>query len=338
MLAGGSAGPQSAASAVDIHPPSAILFSEGSETWRPLPSWVRWFLDFGYRWTIQQGKRRICILSTPCDSPAAALVALGLMRRRLEVPDAGDLASHLGHLRSLYAKGKTDTILRRVNSKKRFRLANADADGTLWAHIAGSTSVRYKIVEEFAYDWHVDGEPPVQVSRGAPLMLSDTLQSLFHDADPALKENLARTDSAICLAGRVAGGSQTQESLSTIRFRSGDSVSSLGSLLTVHGWHDGRVSRVSFYNSRSREFDRAARLPMVVSVEGAAASGRVLADQRFTESDVIAVIPRTSELEQLDTAAQQLTSLSQWYTPEDVGRANIERAPKGVVALVLRKD
>jgi hypothetical protein len=317
---------------------NAVMFSEGDGHWSAVPSWAGWFLRFGYFWSVESGKRRICVLSTPCDSPAAGLIALGLMRRRLEEPDARDLALHLSRLRDLYVRARERTILRRVNNRKRFCFSKADADGTLWAHIVGDTSQRFRIVEEFAFDWHVDGEPPVQITRGAPMTPTPILHSLFYYAGPVLPENLARTDSAICLAGRAAGESQTQEALFAVQFQQDGETSSLGSLLTIHGWHDGRVSRMAFYNTRTRELDRAGRLPLVVCADGVASCARVLADTHFAGSDLIAAVPRTSDPEQIEAVAQQLASLSQWYTPEDSTIPGVGDAPSSVTVVTLGKD
>lgn len=316
---------------------SDVLFSESPSQWHPLPTWVEWFLRFGYLWPIQQGSRRICILSVPCESPAAALIALGLMRRRMELRNAGDLASHLGRLRDLFSTAREGTVLRRVNNRKRFRFLKAETDGTLWVHPQGDTS-RHKIIEERAYDWYVDGEPQVQVPGGAPLLVSGILHTLFKESSAVLPENLDRTDSAICFAGRVGGESQTHEALSAVQFRLNGNVSSLGALLTIYGWHDGRVSRVTFYNSRTSAFDRQPRLPLAVSADGGPAFLRVYSDSRFATSDIVAVIPRTSDPDQLEPVAQQLASLSQWYTPDDHVAAELGDAPTGVTPLVLRKD
>lgn len=315
-----------------------MLFSDDGEQWGPVPPWAQWFLQLGYGWRRESAHRQICIVSSPCDSPAAALTALGLMRRRLEVPDAGDLASHLARLRKLYTTAKARTVLRRVNNKKRFCFASADADGTLWAYVAGRMDQRIQIVEEFAYDWHVDGEPPLQLTRAVPMAEHPVLRALFDGSTPVLKENLSRTDSAVCLAGRAAGESQTQNLLSAVRFRSDSESTSLGSLLTIHGWHEGRVSRVSYFNSRTRELDRSARLPLTVSADGATAFARVHADSRFADADLIAVVPRTSDPDQLESLAQQMASLTQWYTPQEFSPDLADGIPAGLTALLLRKD
>ena len=305
----------------------------------PVPHWVRWFLQFGYRWSHRRGHRRICIVSTPCESPAAALIALGLMRRRLEVPEAGDLANHMGRLRDLYTSGATQVVLRRLPNKKRFHFAGIDRDGALWAHMAGRPCPRYKIIEEFAFDWYVEGEPPVQATRDAPVVLSVILEALFDGSTAVLHKNLALTDSAICLAGRVAGEQQTHADLSTVRFRYGESAESLGSLLTVHGWHEGRVSRVAYFNSRTQSLDRAVGAMQTVSADGAAALVRVAAEPHFREADIIAVVPRTADPDQLESASQYLASLAQWYTPRRFDdTVGLGKMPHGVSIIWLGKD
>ncbi|CAN5483454.1 hypothetical protein BH20ACI3_BH20ACI3_39670 [soil metagenome] len=69
-----------------------MQFSEFRQEWRSLPAWVRFLIDFGYEWPSHETRpRRIALLSTPCDSAGAGLVALGSMIRGLASPSANDV-------------------------------------------------------------------------------------------------------------------------------------------------------------------------------------------------------------------------------------------------------
>lgn len=317
-----------------------VLYAEEGDDWSPLPFWAQWFLQLGYSWPARQDRRRICIVSTPCDSPGAALVALGIMRRRLELPEANDLASHLLALRQRIAEDPTGTIVRRVNKtgpKNRWRFSHVDRGGQIWVCSISDPAVRSPVLEKFAFDWQVEGEPPVQVAESAPIQLSELLPLLFPNSAPVLPQNLARTDSAICLAGRAVGENQTRESLSAVRLSQGGATCTLSSLLTIHGWHDGRVSRMTYFNSRTGVIDRPGGAPQVVCVDGPPAFSKVRSEARFNSSDIIAVVPRTAEPDQLDAVTQHLASLAQWYMPEDAAGAQLGELPGGIATLMLRK-
>lgn len=320
-------------------PAGDVQFAESSDSWSAVPAWVRWFLQLGYDWHPASGTRRICIVSVPCDSPGAALVACGMMRRRLCVSDAGDLADHLAHLGRLFTTARASTLLRRPANRKRFRFIDRGADGSLRVSPEGRPDERHTIVEAFAFDWCVDGEPHPVAPKGRPLSLPLALMDrLVPEACSIIPENLARTDSAICLAGPVAGESRAEEQLSRVRFRLGAEEHALGLLLTVHGWHAGAVSRMTYYNGRTGTLDREVRAPLAVCVDGGQSFLNVLDDRRFRESDVVAVVARTSEPELLERVAQRSASLSQWYARDPKVGAYVKVAPPGLATVALVRE
>jgi len=314
-----------------------IQLTEDGSWWISLPRWARWFLQLGYAWSPADSNRRVCIVSTPCEAPAAALIALGAMRRRLSVPDACDLVFHMGRLRKLYETARSTTVLRRVNSPKRFHFSDAQ-DGALRAHPSGKASEHHIIRADLAHHWHADGEPAAQVTHGPAMARSDLLESLFENPLPLDRANLARTDSAICLVGPVAGERHAHHAMTALQLRYGSETRTLGSLLSVHRLHDGRVSRLAYYNSRTKQFDRFVRKPSVTCVDGAAAFCRVYADPRFAESDLIVVIPRTTDPDQLESASELLGSMSQWYTPDVHSPMVKADVLAGTAVLTLRRD
>ena len=74
-------------------------FSEAHEPWRSVPEWADFLIEFGFAWLAPTlAARRIAVVSMPCDSAAAGLIALGAMRKCLELDDANDVASHYQRL------------------------------------------------------------------------------------------------------------------------------------------------------------------------------------------------------------------------------------------------
>lgn len=60
-----------------------MLFPEQDSEWRTVQPWMDFLNQFGYGWRLETtGPRRILLISMPCDSAAAGLVALGAMVRR----------------------------------------------------------------------------------------------------------------------------------------------------------------------------------------------------------------------------------------------------------------
>ena len=59
-----------------------MLFSEDNDSWREVPDWASFLLRLGVKFPLDPIEtRRICLVSMPCDSAAAGLVALGAMVR-----------------------------------------------------------------------------------------------------------------------------------------------------------------------------------------------------------------------------------------------------------------
>lgn len=76
-----------------------MQFSEYNSEWKPVPPWVEFLIKFGYEWRREpKGSRRIALISMPCDSAAAGLIALGAMVRDLADSNANDVAGHYDKL------------------------------------------------------------------------------------------------------------------------------------------------------------------------------------------------------------------------------------------------
>ena len=90
-----------------------ISFSECDGAWVPIPAWARFLIDLGFRWPrTDSGRNRVCLISMPCDSAGAGLVALGALVRDLGDGRANDSDSHYDNLKR-YANDYLATCGRR---------------------------------------------------------------------------------------------------------------------------------------------------------------------------------------------------------------------------------
>jgi hypothetical protein len=299
---------------------------------------MRYFLSLGSEWKPDPHVRRIGIVSTPCDSAAAGLCTLGAIRARLTQPDASDVAWHYRRLLELWARTPGDTLLRYRDEKRRFRFQALDKSGMLWAAPVNSSDHERRIIlEEFAADWRIDGEPRTEVSTGGDLPHSAILSAVLAEKPNIAAVNLKRSDSAICLAGRVMGEAGTRSSLSSLEFRIGDQTAALSELLSIHGWHSGMTSRATFFNPRTRSIDREARVPACVFVDGASTFCDLISERSFPDSDIVAIISRVDNADTLDHVADLITTLQQWYDREGDDSVFEGKKPIGVSISVLRR-
>ncbi|CAN5483400.1 hypothetical protein BH20ACI3_BH20ACI3_39660 [soil metagenome] len=162
---------------------------------------------------------------------------------------------------------------------------------------------------------------------------------------PIVAINLQRSFSGLCLAGRVAGETASYEAYASIRFRINNIEYGLSDLLTVQGWDQfSEISRMTFFNARTQQVDRGlyapalvVYAPALVVADGDGSFLRVLGRSEFQRSDVIGVIQRTIERDNLEAVGNRMLGLHQWYA-EDIERMDqLPTMPKGVSVAILRR-
>jgi hypothetical protein len=315
-----------------------LSFSEANSSWQAMPRWVEFLLKCGYVCADPTlSSRRVGLISMPCDSAGAGIVALGAMRRRLTVDQAHDSASHYQRIERLATKNSTDTFLRHNKQKGRFRLEGQDRKGLIWVrNDMGRLTARIAILPLSACDWHFDGEAPVQTIKGAELPHVDFYEALMNEC-PVLRSNLSLSDSGICLAGRVAGESVSKSTYADIRFQQHHNAADLSQLLTVQDWSPATISRVTFFNTRTRQLDRNTGLTRLVVADGDAAFLNVLENPEFNSSDVLGIIHRAVERERLEAIGFKIAELQQWYAPDVETRNFVQPVPSGITILAIRR-
>jgi hypothetical protein len=112
-----------------------MRLSEADAPWQPVPSWADYLIKCGFAWSDGRERRRIGIISMPCESAGAGLVALGAIRYRLTLADANDALSHFERIEKLAARQDAEIGLRHQSMKGRFRLDGKDQRGFVWARL-----------------------------------------------------------------------------------------------------------------------------------------------------------------------------------------------------------
>lgn len=343
-----------------------MLLSEANDEWRPIPSWAGFLIRLGYRWSGNDSEqRRIALVSMPCDSAAAGLIALGALVRALGDPKANDIDGHYdallryarqylescrdcelpecnpsvkrcghtarvsGRLRSPLFPRKTFTISERTDFKKR---------QIVWEYPAGhNQNVTQSPSSAYAINWHIESEPPPQLTKDASALPNEPYLKIIADA-PIVPDNLRRSFSGLCLAGRVAGETETREWCASMRFGRANGEYRLSELLTVYGWfRPNSVSRMTFFNARTEQFDRRASAPMLVIADGDASFLKVLGRSDFQRTDVIGVIHRTVERDRLEAVGNKMIEMRQWYVEDSEMSEQLAGMPRGISVSILKK-
>ena len=325
---------------VDIPAYKAALVSDGGGPWVEMPRWVQRFIDFGYRWSMNSIRPRLCFVSTPCDSPAAGLIALGAMIRRMEQENADDLGSHYGRLVRESLRKPAELILQHRVRRGRYRVEIREGTEPWLCEVGKTDPQKFKLLEANATDWRPENEPPVEAFRGGAVLPNARLYREIMNSESQLKEqNLERSDSAIVLAGRATGKEATRRLFDEVLFGNETEAASLAELLTVHEWDRKTVSRIRYLSSRgtsdsrtSAVFDRPGAPPQLVIADGPAAFTAAQGNSECNQipADMVTVIPRTSERDDLESFATELERLRQWYQVEQDPDAGTELPIPGV--------
>jgi len=322
-----------------------MRFSEANGPWQDLPSWAAYLLRWGFAWGDGQSRRRVGIISMPCESAAAGLVALGAIRCRLTLAEANDALSHFERIERLAARRDGESYVRHRTLRGRFRLQGRDARGFVWVRQEQKT-----VADRFssngppaiavhagnANEWRLEHEAPVETVHGSGIPYRHFYEALIEGAPTLLELNLSRSDSAICLAGRVTGESVSRSAFSAVRLECQNSVADIAELLTVRSWSPDSVSRITFFNSRTRQLDRRAGFTSLVVADGDSAFLRAIDAPEFKDSDVVGVVHRAVDRDRLELIGTKLADLSQWYT-SDADILSRLPPPLGITVAVLQR-
>jgi len=333
-------------------------FSEDEGEKQAIPAWIQFLLSLGYGWPRTNPKpRRIALISMPCDSAAAGLIALGAMVRDLGDPRANDVDGHYdkllkyarqflqncetcdvkckpeikrcgfakeasGKLRSLLLPRQTFQISARTNFEER-KLA--------WTYRNGITQWP---TPQKATNWYIDGDPAPETKQLNGHLSPDPYRLLITEV-PIYEDNLRRSYSGLCFAGRITGEMASRETCERIRFIDGDRVWSLAQLLSVHNWSTAGVSRMAYFNSRTRKLDRTSATPNLVVADGDVAFLRACDHPEFHSCDIIGVVHRTIEYDRLEAVGIRMQP-NQWFSADTDMLYELPPNPRGISIAVLK--
>ncbi len=172
-----------------------MKFSEGQDSWRSIPEWVSFLIEFGFAWlTEPHSVRRVAVVSMPSDSAAAGLITLGAMRKCLELEDATDAGSHHARLTQLARQRPPGVTLRYSKKAGTFAFDYLDRDGNPVVKKRNcSRETLYTIVRATALDWRIAGEAPAALIKGADVPHSDFYDQLCKEGKNQTVKSLGIT-------------------------------------------------------------------------------------------------------------------------------------------------
>jgi len=318
-----------------------------------LPQWADGLIQLGYNWSRGRApwKRRIGVISMPCSSVGAPLIALGAVRKDLERDNANNI---YGHFESLCRA--RDVYLADKSNSKGVVIDSSTPKHKKWKFFGGSSSeisvidssykeeVRRKgvlvpnpngpckrfITEGNSRCWKFEGEQVVETSDLQSQILKEDYSG-FPWAEEAIKDvNLSRSYSGLLLVGDGEGfETKYMQEVYSIKFIKGEQSVSLGKLLTLHP-KGSDISRLVFSNHKAIEYYKGSHY--LVIADGGSSFLKALSC--FKESDVLGVISRDEPTQTLESIASKLAEIRRYYRDTDAEWHSYD-APPSISSLFM---
>lgn len=327
----------------------------------PIPPWVRFLISLGYMWPrIAPRPRRVAVVSMPCDSQAAALISLGAVVRDLGDPQANDLDAHYNRLLNYarqflkhckhcdvpcHPKVKQCGYTKQSTGRLRSPLLRGtveiseqtdfDARELKWIQRSGRNGICTVVRKpEHLKDYHIEDEPPCEWNEAAGDLPRWPYEAMIEELT-IIPDNLRRSFSGLCFAGRITGEKTTQEVCEQVRLGDTNCAYSLRQLLAIHGWSDFRISRMAYFNPRTRKIDRKVVPPSLVVADGDIAFLQAVDQADFQSSDIVGVVHRTMERDRLEAVGLKMQP-DHWLAPDTNMLCELPSQPKGISIAILK--
>ena len=328
-----------------------------------MPEWATFLMQVGYYWPkTTLGKRRIALISMPCDSAGAGLIALGAMISDLADPQANDVDGHYDKLlryafQYLKSCKQCDMVCNPASKNCGYikqstgKLRSQDLRGTV--EISNQTDfttreIRWIVPDgrsnhcivtptrNYANYYYLEEDVPVVLNKYDQELPLNLYKSFFSGSEIFTK-NLSQSFSGLCLAGRAEGELSTREVYSNIKFiLQKDLEVKLDQILSVYGWSNYGVSRMAFYNPRSDTFDRHASHPRLVIADGHSSFLKVIHKDIFQNSDIIGIFDRCLAREDLEVL-RGLISPNQWYEDDEELLLKLPTNTLGISVRIIKR-
>ncbi|AYM92573.1 hypothetical protein D9980_19490 [Serratia sp. 3ACOL1] len=331
------------------------------------PAWAATALTLGYQWSLSSGSntRRIGLLSMPCESCAAGLIALGALRNDLERTTANHVDTYFDLLLQACRKRVSarmpykgpnegsDWDLRYVIDDTRWRFVAHNNDGDVDAIVLEDARHRSVIkrkgksisnqngachrylMRNRATDWQLRDYPLPQLAQGGNILKISDYSELPGCAGRIVEENLSRSYEGLVLVGSGAErDSRYMQKLYGSGFSIADRRLPLGDLLTLHHKERKYIQRLSFLNERTQQYKSMYPAKLIVA-DGIFAL--LCAEKLFSDSDIIGVCSRDASTETILQLKDWMSNKIRYYTDIDTNHFLPGDMPAGMLLRVLQR-
>lgn len=306
------------------------MYTENGKSYSRIPEWVESMIRLGYEWRRDRipWKGRVCFVSMPCKSAAAALIVLGALRKDLEKKDADNINGHFESLcraRDAFCNSPEmyDGYVRDDRNKKWKFLYRED--GSLFVEDANYKEVvkrkgrmvqnpngpgRRSITKYSATDWRLEGDAVIEIKEASTGLNKTDYKGIPGCTGLIDENNLRRSYKGLLFVGDgKEKDSIYMRNIYDVKFGGNGQQVSLGDLLTIHPSSNG-VTRANFCNYSKVEFQ--SKDYYLVVADGHSAILKALT--HFSNSDIIGIYSRDDTVDGLMNIANRLGEIGRYYS------------------------
>lgn len=306
------------------------------------PAWVEATILLGYCYSEKcfaeekKRHRQVTIISAPCKSIAAPLIALGSFRQGLEQKNKSSPEEYYERLLSEIEQAVkiTDSVILLDRHNRQWRFSDAGASGIRVADAKYRETICKKgrviknpngrcsalIQRQNAEGWRLKGHPPAVGKK----LEAAIYKNLPISAGAICIDNLERSWDKILLVGEAEGDrTEYVQRLQGTGFSYGSVQQTLYELLTLDA-STSQVRRLAFCTYRQPEL--VNNKPALVIADGC--RSLLAALECFGESDIIGVASRDDSASNIDSVAIKLNELKRFYRDSEGQKlaANLPRS------------
>lgn len=329
-----------------------------------VPAWAATALSLGYRWNPGCGNaRRIGMLSMPCESEAAGLIALGALRSDLERTTANHVDMHFDFLLRTCHERIAGKVRCGTYSEESPWDVRSSVDDSRWRFVAYNGELDAIVLEKATYRpfvkrngksipnphgvcscfimrgnairWQLRDCPLPQLPHNGKGLEYSEYRDLPGCVGPIVEANLRQSYDGLVLVGQgAARDSSYMQKLYATGFATADRRLSLGDLLTLHHTEQQYIRRLRFLNERVIQDDEihAARLVVADGI-----SALLCAEKLFPSSDIIGVCNRDASAEWILQLREWLNNISRYYKDTDASNCLLGEMQTGMQLRVLQR-
>ena len=341
-----------------------MRYFEADTFYDAVPAWAAAALNLGYRWHLGgSNARRIGLLSMPCESEAAGLIALGAFRSDLERTTANHVDTHFDLLRQachervsarMHCKGsheEPEWDLRNIIDDTLWRFVSHDGDlDAIVLEDARHRSVikrkgksipnqngacRRYLMRHHATDWQLRDCPLPQLVPGERALEISDYCDLPGCVGSIVEANLSRSyEGLVLVGGGATRDSRYMQKYYAAGFAIADRRLPLGDLLTLHHNERKYIERMRFLNERALQYKAVYPARLIVA-DGI--SALLSAEKLFHDSDIIGVCSRDASVEAILQLQDLLNDRIRYYTDIDTSHCMSVEMPAGMLLRVLQR-